>query len=85
MQQWNESQYHTFKIQWKTMVERCKMETSKTTIHDCLLSWLVMDRIDLLSKQIYIAIIPKKCNKIYLELTRNKQLKQNSSEHLNPT
>jgi hypothetical protein len=25
------------------------------------------------------------CNKIYLWLKRNKQLKQNSSEHLNPT
>ena len=57
MQQWNESQYHTFKMQWKTMVGRCKIESPKTTIHDCLLSWLVMGRIDLLSQQIYNAII----------------------------
>jgi hypothetical protein len=39
------------------MVERCKFDTSNTTIHDCLLSWLVMGRIDLLSWQIYNAII----------------------------
>lgn len=44
------------------MVERCKIESPKTTIHDCLLSWLAMGRIDLLSKQICNAII--QCNAI---------------------
>ena len=39
------------------MVERCKMDTPNITIHDCLLSWLVMGRMDLLSQQIYNAII----------------------------
>jgi hypothetical protein len=34
------------------MVERCKVDSSNTKIHDCLLSRLVMGRMDLLSQQI---------------------------------
>jgi hypothetical protein len=46
-----------FQNTMEKMVERCKIDISNTTIHDCLLSWLVMGRMDLLSQQIYNAII----------------------------
>jgi hypothetical protein len=39
------------------MVERYKIDTSNTTMHDCLLSWLVMGRMDLLSQPMCNAII----------------------------
>jgi hypothetical protein len=54
IQQWNENQFQNPK---EKMVERCKVDSSNTKIHDCLLSWLVMGRMDLLSQQICNAII----------------------------
>jgi hypothetical protein len=54
MQQWNENK---FQNPMEKMVERCKIDTSNTTMHDCLFSWLVIWKMDLLSQQIYNAII----------------------------
>ena len=46
-----------FQNPMEKMVEICNIDTTYTTIHDCLLSWLAMGRMDLLSQQIYNAII----------------------------
>ena len=67
------------------MVERCKIDISNTTIHDCLLFLTCYGQNGFTKPTNLQCNNTIQCNKIYVWLKRNKQLKQNSSEHLNPT